>query len=162
GALLPTVLLIQALYTPIMLSWHYRGPRLVLPMLPFVSLQLVWGIQWLVQAVLGRRAARAAMGVVGALVFVLITGGLLHIVPHAPPSLRFVRDYREGTAWLREHAEPGAPVLAEDPLTIHLYTGRPVVPMPMDGTADEIWRLVRQYGVRYMLVAPEREWNADG
>lgn len=167
GALRPTVLLFELFYVIVILLWHVRGWRLLVPAFPILILQLVWGCR-VVADLLARgvstdaaiRRRFADVVACGAVLF-LIAASLARALPRGESSLSFVRDLREGTTWLRQRTPPDAIVLAAEAPSVHIYSERPVVALQENVTSEAMWRLARQTGARYLLIGPALIWNDD-
>jgi len=176
GALTASVLLFEAFHLGLHLLWHHRAARFLYPILPLLSLQLVWGVRLVARAASARAGARAGAAAGGwrrarlapraaavLTVAVLVAAGV-HDSARGTylQTRRVVRDFSAGTLWLRRNAAPGEVVLAEQPATVHLYADRPVVPLETCETAADVLAAIRRFEVRWVLVAPELAWDDAG
>lgn len=161
GALTPSVLLFQAFHLALHLVWHHRAARFLDPVLPFLALQLLWGVRLTAVAALRLRPSLGRAAVV-ATVLLLACGSAYKAATGAYlQSRRVVRDLSLGTTWLRHGSAPGDVVLAEEPATVRVYSDRRVV--PLRGTSESaVIEDVARFGVRYVLIAPDMSWSDAG
>lgn len=166
GALAPSILLFEAFHFGMLLLWHYRSPRLLYPLLPFLMLQLLWGARQVARGLLRLTAGRPpwlpAVAVAAAMLVAASTSTYKSLRNTNLQTREVIRDFREGTTWLRQNTPETAVVLADEAPTIHVYSGRPVVPLPRLDSEAELDDAVRRSAVRYILLAPALAWDDQG
>jgi hypothetical protein len=152
---------------PILLLWSHRTARFLYPLQPFLLFHFLAGLRVMLRLLLRWRrphgaAARFADATVACMGALLVAMLVAKDLRPGPPSTQFVRDFSAGTSWLKEQTRPDAVVLAAEPAAVHLHARRPVVPQQNESSRADLERLIDKYRVAYVLVAPVREWAADG
>jgi hypothetical protein len=162
GGLAPTVVLFEVFYVIGLLLWHVRLVRFLYPLQPFLVFHFLSGIRLVAAALVRRRGGHWPDRAVACTIVGL---GLIAVYRDArppQPSTDHVRDFRVGVSWLREHTPPDAVVMADESITIHLYTHRATVPQPTVTSAAELTQFLHTYRVSQVLIGPQREWQLDG
>ena len=132
--------------------------------LPWTSLTITFGVAVVIIAVLRRmsflfrlRIVRRVIPVVGiGVILAAYSQSLPWAWIYANPQFPVYEHERalreDGCALLRD-IEVGAPVMADLPAEIQMYSGHPAVLMPITHDIPTILALRERYGVRYLLAA---------
>jgi hypothetical protein len=150
-------------YTVFILLPPWFIARNLLPVLPFLLLFLVRGLEWLASWVgHWRRLAISPRSVALLALGLMLASGLLsdRYLLRAAAEYRngtfqgFDRSFAEAAGWLRTHTAPDDLVLFKYPLLLHLHTGRKAMGAGMR-TPEEMLAYIRQQGVDYVMLNPE-------
>jgi hypothetical protein len=139
--------------------WPFWTFRFVLPLVPFLLVYFVLGVEtlggWLGR--LHRSLAPAPYST--ARIFLMVLIGL-HVMDHAQYIALTYGDPYGGqwkseaagiyqvSGWIRDHASPQDVVAADNPALVYLYTGRHTVAID---SYDDKWDRWRRMGVRYVV-----------
>jgi len=139
--------------------WPFWTFRFVLPLVPFLFVYLVLGVEALVSWLGGLRARSSLEAYAAARILLLVIIGL-HVLDHAQYIAQTYGQSRGGVwkaqaddinqvlDWVRQHPElPGA-VAADNPALVYLHTGRRTVAI---NSFDDKWSRWRRMGVRYVV-----------
>ena len=132
--------------------------------LPWTSLTIITGVAVVIIAVLRRMSfifrMRIVRRVIPAVAMGVILAGYSQSLPWAwiyanpqYPGYEQQRAAREQGCTLLNDVEAGAPVMAELPAEVELYSGHPAVLLPITHDVPTILALRERYGVRYLLAA---------
>lgn len=132
----------------VLLYWHYEI-RYVLVFVPWLLLYAAAGIEWTYDALVTWFAGMWQRALVPALATVLIAAVLA-------PNIGDIRvraetqtggnQIVEASHWLKENTPPGAVIMTRNPWEVSWHSERRTVMLPL-GTLDEIYAVMRQYGV---------------
>lgn len=154
------------LYATALFLWVWDGPRLLYPVLPQLFYGFLVGMETAMLPVvfLLRRFRPARVILVGWMVVaILITAGHLYKDLTMRGSRAHVGDLQARVVWIRDHADPEAVVLTEDPLVMYLYSQRYTVRFSEElVSAVSLSEFIRQNNVNYILVASQRIWQDEG
>lgn len=147
------------LYVLTVLVWPWYADRFLYPVLPFFFLYLLEGglallragVRWLNR---GRLMPRLTVRV-ASLLFVLLLSLQVARSTRIDASVLHAPDLQVGAAWIQEHAEPDAVVIAPDASSRALYFKRAAVeltdPHPIESLLTS--------SPLYALIAPEIIWD---
>lgn len=138
-------------------SWGWEQFRLLLPLVPFFLLYLLLGVRAIVRFAARRSAVRverfALLFVSWALVVSALDGNYRYLLKKFDPVPRnrtsWIRAFEENEAFIRsldQLVPEGAPIAADNPALVHLYTGHPTIATNIPAAR---WRVWNRLGVRY-------------
>lgn len=137
------------LYMLMLLPWppYNKGIRYIYPMLPFFySYLLNAGCATLARVVPNYR--KIGCYIIGSLAFLYT---LYNFSLFLNPTHTRVRDISIGATWIRDHAPLNALVLAQDPMSIYLYTQRSTIALPKQ---EELENTIKSKDINYVIIGP--------
>lgn len=157
-------------YCTAVLLWEWRGARLLYPVLPQLLFCLLSGVALIGGALpkrpsldvsVSRLAARAWMWRALTVAVALLLGCLaVWGSCRVSDSRLHVGDLSARTAWLRANSPATAVVMSEQPAIDFLYSDRRTVRPPRaPSSAADLYGLLVQREVDYVLVGPDLEWR---
>jgi hypothetical protein len=161
---LPTVFVFEFLYLLMILLWPWRGVRFLYPILPLIYLQLLIGITLITNIIqkipiLTRFTKKQADNVFfGLVVLGLLLISVFEATTDNRTSLDYTRDFRVGTAWIKNNSSADSLVMAQQPRSIYLYAERNTIDYPKVSNLDEFEKVVLEQGVDIILIAPKLDW----
>ena len=164
--LLPSILLFEMMYLPMMFFWPWRGVRLLYPVQPFLVYQFLSGILFLVSFSLaflkrqGLYTNTPQFITIGVALVLMIT--CVAKSYSLDDSRLHLPDLEVGMVWLKENSDGSAVVLARNPDNIFLYSDRKTIDYPKIDTQTGLEQFLDKQGVDYILLAPELQWRNDG
>ncbi len=153
-------------YLCVIYFWAWDGRRFLYPIQPelqfafllIVEAIVVWiAAHWLTK----ERSRRLVSAVIIALVALLLIGETYKSMK-LDPTVRHVGDVYSRTSWLKENTGAMDIVMTEQPEEDFVNSGRRVVPFGSEYTsAEELQRDLMNNQVKYIIVAPALEWQAN-
>ncbi len=148
------------IYMGILTVWPWKGERFLYAIFPFLFGYLLISIDAVLDYMtehiswLGTTHKRILLsGATFLLLWIQIVASV-----RIDDSLNHVRDFRTGTSWLRGNAPADAVILAEQPQSIYLYSGRATIELPAEFA--DVRAMACKYKA-YALLAPVLEWTND-
>ena len=142
----------------LLLTGHIDGtaqffdePRYLVPILLFLYVYLLLGIQTVAQKVVGNSiAARVATGCAVALAAILVLRNIQQSQVTFP-----VADLSAGAAWAQASTDDDAVFMTPDPVSRYIYLRRHTISYPesLDNTTA-FWTSLARWNVRYVMLAP--------
>jgi hypothetical protein len=156
--------IVTPLALAISLSWGWEQIRLLLPLLPLFLFYLVVGVGAIARscqrlfARAGSRSARGALIPVLVVSWAVVVCGLYddyeylrrRYDPVPEHRLRWIRAFDENEsfmAYIEAHIPKNAPLAAQNPALLYLYTGHETVAYDYSASRWELWK---RLGVRYV------------
>ncbi len=165
---LPSVLIFEVLYIGLIFLWPFRSARFLYPILPFLYYQLLWGI-WFIGKQIdkvkanSRYANYSFANFAAALLFVaLVLLSIYQGISDDSNSLQNVRDLRVGSTWLRDNSPSDSLIMAAQPQSIYLYSGRSTTNFANVSNVSELEQALAEQDIEYILIAPELKWQPGG
>ncbi len=152
----PVVLLLALVGAFPLLVLHGTWSRSFAAFLPAGYAGVALGLQHLAEGASRRLTPHAprrlhilllALAAAAAFLVGLVAGGRQLEAVRSNPAL-----WRQVGDWVREHTPPDAGVMAQDPMAVVLYGGRPAIGIPYE-EPPLFLEIARQYGVRYLVLA---------
>jgi len=144
-------------YLAIVAVWPWQGERFLYGVLPFLFVYFLNGIRVVVSRldplVTPRVTARMT-----ALAFVVLVALQLVRSLMIQDFLDHLPNLKAGMEWIARNTPAEAIIMAEQPQSVFLYSGRKTVPM---ATVDAP-KGIRERHPDYVVIAAALEWRADG
>jgi hypothetical protein len=144
-------------YMVILLLYPFPSPRYVYPLLPIIYLRFSETIEWGVAALRAEWAPRWSRRLVEVSVGALIIANLVQDYRNVlTPVKDRVTDITIGASWIAEHSDPTSVVMAENPISVALYTKRSMLyPPPADNMESSTTvGVILASQATHILVAP--------
>lgn len=131
--------------------------RYIVPILPFVLLYLVRGIE-LVSNIFLRSLSRSSdltsriVWLMASVLVVLYLGRSVQGI--LDPVRNRITDISVGAEWFRANTSPEVVIMSQDPVSRYLYIRRHTVEYPTVADAEQVLKYIDQQRVDYIIVAP--------
>ena len=166
---LQSVEIFVALYLALLLVWPFHSERFLYPLIPFLYLYFVvgieaslhWGLGQLSHRLRSLPSSRSATVVVLAFLICITSLDAYQLLNTLKQkSTDFAPDLRAGASWIAENAPKSSIVMTNSPISRYLYTERWTIDAGMGDSEVQILDRIAQRSVDYALIAPKLEWGA--
>jgi hypothetical protein len=132
---------------------HYV--RLLVPLMPFLVLYFLSGVQWLVQRLSQRRLVRHLLiGAVGLALIFDNVNALVHAPRQSMPARFGNESFQSCLKWAESEIGPGAVVVCQLHSYLFLRRGPSAVPFRQTATAASFMNYLDTVGANYLIISP--------